>query len=423
MSGIIKKSYNWLGSLLLKYRLWRDYHIYQRNLPKLRDNIFSKEKIKVVFFPINLGMWKNDYLFRLMMEHPRFDPYIVSFFVPVDSREFQLVNQREMADVFKEKGFPYFDMYDSTNDKWFDVKTFKPDIIFYTQAVDVAYPQYKIKALWKNCLFYYIPYCLGMENQRRGYNTLLDNICEKFFAPSEFHMQEYSSFFLNKGKNLVFTGYPSFDYLTKPEHRPNYRWKCTDERKKIIWAPHHSITSKDILSYSNFLSIADDMVELAKKYRDNIQFVFKPHPRLKPKLELLDSWGVERTEKYYNQWSMMSNTSFEDGSYFELFLTSDAMIHDCSTFMAEYLLTEKPVAFMLKENAGLNLNKYAQQCYRQHYVLHSMEEIEDFINNVVLNENDVMRKDRVEFVHNKLLPKGDNSVAQNIFNQIVKELR
>ena len=412
-----------LSVMSAPFRLRRDYHDYQRRLPDLKKRIFAKEKIKVLFFPINIGMWKNDYLFQLLLEHPRFEPYIVSFFVPVDGRDFQLRNQKEMSLFFKSKGYPYIDMYNAETDKWFDVKAFGPDIVFYTQAVDVAYPQYKIKALWDNTVFYYIPYCLGIENQRRGYNTLLDNICLRYFASSEFHKSEYSSFFCNRGKNIAVTGYPSFDYLRKPDHQPYYRWKYNDERKKIIWEPHHSITKEDLLSYSNFLDIADDMIELAKKYQDKVQFVFKPHPRLRPKLELMDGWGIERTAKYFEQWATMPNTCFEDGAYFDLFLTSDAMIHDCSTFMAEYLLTEKPVAFVLRKDAGLNLNKYAQQCYAQHYVLHSMEGIEEFINNVVLQGNDTMRQSRVEFVNNVLLPKGNNSVAQNIFNEIVRELR
>ena len=420
---LTKYLYRKLRLWFAPYRKWRDYRDYERRLPVLKERVFAKDKIKVVFFPINIGMWKNDYLFQLMLNHPRFEPYIVSFFVPIDSWEYQLRNQKAMADFFKAKGYPYIDMYDEASEKWFDVKTFKPDIVFYTQAVDVAYPQYKISALWDECLFYYTPYCIGMEDQRRGYNTLLENICVKFFVPSEYHRHEYASFFVNKGRNVVFTGFPSFDYLTRPIKQPNYKWKYNDSRKRIIWAPHHSILETDLLSYSNFLEIATEMVELAKRFEDKVQIVFKPHPRLRPKLELLEGWGAKRTSDYYETWANMPNTCLEDGDYYDLFLTSDAMIHDCSTFMAEYLVTEKPIMFVLREDAGLNLNRYAQQCFEQHYVGHSMEDIEKFIEEVVIGGDDVMKKDRLEFVHNTLLPKGNNLVAENIFNEITKELK
>ena len=53
--------------------------IYDRRLPSIEAAVFKKERIKVVFFVINLGMWKNDKLFRMFLESDRFDPYIVSF--------------------------------------------------------------------------------------------------------------------------------------------------------------------------------------------------------------------------------------------------------------------------------------------------------------------------------------------------------
>lgn len=420
--NILKYIHRVMWKLLKPYRLWKDYHTYKHRLSKLKDKIFSKEKIKVVFFPINIGMWKNDYLFQMMMKHPRFDPYIVSFFVPVDSWDFQLRNQKEMADFFRAKGYPYIDMYNVEKGEWLNINAFKPDVVFYTQAVDVAYPQYKIKALWKNSIFYYIPYCLNMENERAGFNTLLFNICLKVFAASQFEKDYWSSFFLNRGKNIVVTGYPSFDYLVKTRNVTKSIWKCSDHRKKVIWAPHHSIMDNDTLHYSNFLLIAEKMIDLANKYSDEVQFVFKPHPRLRPKLEQLESWGVHRTAEYYNKWGNMSNASFVDGEYYDLFMTSDALIHDCSTFMAEYLITENPVMFFVREGAFLDIHDYAKQCFNQHYVGHSMSDIEKFINDVVIGGEDPMRGSRVDFVHNTLLPKGDKSIAENIFDEIVKDL-
>lgn len=419
IKDIYKKVFSWLSP----YKLWIDFHKYEHRLPVIKQAIFSKKKIKVVFFPINIGMWKHDYLFQLMLNHPRFDPLIVSCFVPVDKWEFQLRNQKAMADFFKSKGYPYMDMYNEEKAQWLDVRSIKPDIVFYTQAVDVAYPQFKIKSFWKSSLFYYVPYCLNMENEKAGFNTLLFNISLKVFAASEYEKKYWSSFFLNKGKNVVVTGYPSFDYLLSPQLPLAYHWKCHDQRKRIIWAPHHSIAEKDLLHYSNFLDIADDMISIARKYQDKVEFVFKPHPRLRPKLEKRSDWGVKRTSAYYELWDSMPNTKFEDGEYYELFLTSDAMIHDCSTFMAEYLLTEKPVAFVLNKGAELDLNEYAQRCYAHHYELHSIMEIECFINDVVLNERDPMKVKRVEFVHDTLCPAGDKTVAQNIFEEIVSELR
>ena len=405
-----------------KFKLRIDYFYYKRRIPGLTQKIFSQEKIKVVFFPINIGMWKNDYLFELFMKHPRFEPYIISFFVPIDSKDYQRRNQQEMKSFFQSKGYPYIDMYNFETNEWFDIKSINPDLVFYTQAVDVAYPQYNIKSLWKDSLFYYIPYCLIIANEKAGFNTLLFNIAKKVFAPSEFIKEYWSSFFLNKAQNVYVTGYPSFDYLTHPtslKSQSNYR---KPRKKTIIWAPHHSISDNDVFSHSIFMDIADKMLDLVNKYKNDIHFVFKPHPRLKPKLEQHNDWGVERTSQYYRFWEDMPNTSLQDGEYFDLFLNSDAMIHDCITFIAEYLLTSKPALFVCKPDANLDLNEYGQGCFNQHYISHTIESIDEFISNVVISQNDINKVSRECFVNDYLLPKNGNLVAENIFNEICTDL-
>lgn len=391
-------------------------------MPGLTFKIFSKEKIKVVFFPISIGMWKNDYLFKLFLNHPRFEPYIISFFVPVDSADYQRRNQQEMRSFFESKGYPYIDMYNFETNEWLDIKKFNPDLVFYTQAVDVAYPQYKIKVLWKDTLFYYIPYCLIIANEKAGFNTLLFNIAKKVFAQSESIKEYWSSFFLNKAENVCVTGYPSFDYLTHPISLKSLKYQKEHNKKIVIWAPHHSIFDNDVFSHSIFMEIADNMLDLVNKYKDDIHFVFKPHPRLRPKLEQHKDWGKERTCQYYRFWEEMPNTSLQDGEYFELFLNSDAMIHDCITFMAEYLLTSKPVLFVCKQEAELDLNEYGQGCFNQHYISHTIESIDDFISKVVISQNDISKVSREHFVNEYLIPKNGDLVAENIFKEICSDL-
>lgn len=407
---------------LLQYiRLRLDIVCYSIRLSKILKNKQKKEKLKVVFFPINIGMWKNDHLFKLLQNDSRYDPYVISFFVPVDNPDFQRRNQEEMRTFFTNKGYPYYDMYDYEKNEWFNIESFQPDVVFYTQAVNVSYKRYNIQSLWNNCLFYYIPYCLLMEQETITDNTLLFNISMKVFAPSEFH-KKYWSGFINRGKNVVVTGYPSFDYLLDNSNVSCSKWKCNDGRKRVIWAPHHSITNNDLLSYSNFLEIADSMVELAEKYQDKMEFVFKPHPRLRPKLEQMDGWGVERTGEYYNKWTKMPNTNFVDGNYFDLFLTSDAMIHDCSTFMAEYLLTGKPVMFNMRDDSAMNLNEYAKRCFQQHYIGRSLQDVEEFLNEIVLSGSDPMKSQRLEFVEKELKVGYQSSVAGSIYSEIKKDL-
>ena len=163
------------------------------------------------------------------------------------------------------------------------------------------------------------------------------------------------------------------------------------------------------------------MLNLAKEYEDDIQIAFKPHPVLK--FKLINIWGKEKTEEYYSKWETMSNTQLEQGYYLDLFQTSDALIHDCASFTAEYLYTKKPVLFMLRDPQVLShWNSFGKKCYEMHYHAESFEQIRDFIKQVVINGEDKMYDERMEFYNTYLYPKDGILPSQKIMNYLTEEL-
>ena len=424
MKSILQFFYRLIRQRFLRCRMRYDYHWYVRRKQAICNQVFSKPRIKVVFFVLNLGMWKNNNLVRLLMNDSRFDPYVVSFFAVEDNVEFQQACQVEMRQYFQSQNMPFVELYDFENKKWLDIKHLSPDIVFYPQPYGNGYEQYTIKALWENCLFYYIPYCIDMEKDTKLIDTLLFNISHKVFAASTFHKELWSKLLSNKGENIVMSGYPSMDYLSSNCKIKNCEWKETESPKfKIIWAPHHSILDTEVLHYSNFLSLAFEMQKLALLYSDVAQFAFKPHPRLRPKLERLQSWGKEKTDAYYSWWKNTSNTTFVDGEYYDLFLSSDALIHDCSSFMAEYLFTKKPALFVVKKGYKMPLNCYGQECLNMHYLGENISDIKRFIEEVVIGGDDGMYSRRKDFAENSMIPNGNVSVAHFIYNEICKDLK
>ena len=119
----------------------------------------------------------------------------------------------------------------------------------------------------------------------------------------------------------------------------------------------------------------------------------------------------------------MPNTTFVDGEYYDLFLSSDALIHDCSSFMAEYLFTQKPALFIKKRGYSMPLNGFGEECLKRHYIGEDISDIRHFIDDVVIGGSDSMRMERNEFVERYLRPKEDVSVAQFIYNEICKDLK
>jgi hypothetical protein len=120
----------------------------------------------------------------------------------------------------------------------------------------------------------------------------------------------------------------------------------------------------------------------------------------------------------------MPNTQLETGDYIDLFMTSDAMIHDCATFTAEYHYSHQPTMFVTKDISTVkkDLSQLGIRALDLHYIGGSEADIRRFIDDVVFGGNDPLRPLRDQFYNDCLLPPGGKGVAQNIFDDIVEGL-
>ena len=405
------------GKLLHSWIDWSKILYYTRFLqPKIEKRISEQNKLSIVFFVISISMWKADGLVKRLLSDPRYDIHIVSFLYPLDSMERRKELQNQMEAFFKKKNYPYINSYNFLTNTYFDINELHPDIIFYNQPYNLGYSGYRIERFWKKTLFGYIPYCLNIEQDDVFYDTLYLNICKYVFVTTPYDLTLARTKTKTKGRNCVLAGSLFHDELIEAQeskeqiwHHPNY--------KHVIWAPHHTIMPDDVLQYSTFLTYADYMLSLAEKYKDTIEFAFKPHPALKDKLYKLEEWGKERTEQYYKKWSTMPNTFLADGSYAQLFAQSDAMIHDCSTFSCEYLYTYKPVLFLLKKTYSPLLTELGSSCLEMHYHAYQKSDIEDFINNVT-NNTDSLKEKRIHFVEHTLKASESHSAITTIIQKL-----
>lgn len=415
---LVRGFYYLTRHLLLPIRMVqkrRDIYRYNTYVkPELVNIIGEKDSICVGFLLLNIAMWKSDKLLDLLNADNRFDVKIITTQVPQDSMEYKSESQKEIVGYFKHRGINVICGYCPESDTYLDLNSLGLDIVFYPQPY---HPD--LKKLPRNALFAYIPYCYPIEDNKSFHNWLFQNICWKVFAVSEDEKEYESSLWINGGENISVVGYPTADYFYDNHEVSEDCWKINDRSiKRIIWAPHHSIYSRDRLNYSTFLEIADLMLDYAQRNKDKFQFVFKPHPRLKDKLYKTPGWGIERTDAYYRRWMEGDNTSFVDCDYIDLFLSSDGMLHDCSSFMAEYLFTGNPVMYITKSKGKYDLLPSAVSLFDAHYKGSTIEEIDSFLNDVVVNGNDPMKTIRDNVLTNILLPNKSVTVANRIYNEI-----
>lgn len=417
---------NYVGFCFRRYT--RNFRAHQLAAARrLQPKLQGGEKLDVAFFLTIPGMWKSDYLFKAMQDDPRFHPYVViypySVFKGFSRQEVETTLERTRKFI-ADKGFeyvipvknPHKDITRPCN--WDDIgKTLHPDIVVFTTPYKDIPPQYFIYN-FRDTLTCYVPYVfLSLKLYHISYDLIFHNIVGMYFIETKTHMHQAQTYARNHGDNTFLTGYAGTEAFVRKDYVPHDVWKPQPGKKRVIYAPHHSISGEP--SFSTFLIFADDMLRLAQKHADTIQFVFKPHQLLKFKLER--HWGKERTEAYYRRWQEMSNTQLEESSYVDFFLTSDAMIHDCGSFTSEYLFTRKPALYLVKtDRPEDNFCEFGVMSFRHHYHGSRVEDIEHFLCDVVVKGNDPMQTARQQFYEQYLVSSDHKMPSQQIINTITK---
>ena len=385
----------------------------------------GKQRIEVAFFLTIPGMWKSDYLFRAMRDNPRYHPYVViypySIYKGFKRQEVE-ETLRRTEKFIADKGFEYHIPYDSRSGRWQDIRrTLNPDIVIFSAPYKDSLPRYFVYH-FRDRLTCYVPYgFISLELSKINYDLIFHNLVGLHFVETELHKHMAAEFGRNGGVNAVVTGYVGTEVFLRSDYQPSYEWKPQSKpKKKVIWAPHHTIDNA--IEGSTFLSMCDEMLLLAGKYRDQIQFVFKPHPLLKFKLQLL--WGQEKTDAYYAKWALGENSQLEESNYVDLFLTSDAMIHDSGSFTTEYLFTQKPVMYLTDEKvAGKRFGPFGIKSYECHYHGASCDAVEDFLSRVVIGGDDPMKGQRQAFFDKYLRPVDGMMPSERIIYEIERFIR
>ncbi len=396
----------------------------QANHKKALEKVRKKEKIKVAFFLIHESVWKYDGVYKLMERQERFEPIVIVCPYIVYGEEIMLHDMNQAYQGFKKKGYNVIKTL-GEDGKWLDVKKeIQPDIVFFTNPHNLTRNEYTIDE-YLDVLTCYVQYSFNVSYlNQANYNKPFHNFIWKIFTETSIHLKLSIEYSLNKGSNCIVTGYPGTDGLLDSNTSNKYVAKSLDIRKRIIWSPHHTINENDSnLGYSNFLAYAEFFQQLVETYEKKVYFIFKPHPILKAKLYLHPNWGRSKTDDYYKFWEVQINTSLNEGEYIDLFLSSDGLINDSGSYLAEYLFTSKPSLFMLRnDEVQTHFNQFGRNCLDIVYKSYSKKDVITFIEQTILDENDWMFEKRNSFVKEVMLPPNKLTASENIFNYLKKEI-
>lgn len=384
------------------YRCYQNFRIRQ---------IRKKQKIRVLFIVGEASMWKSEILYQKMLKHPRFEPIIAiteSLFVPG--------SKGILVDYLNSQGYPYIDLDDGVN----TISSINPDIKFYYKPYENNYHRgiyfdYNLKSLVCN-----INYAFNQGGDKIAYKHEIRRYSWIEFIENEtvlLAIRNVGKYY----KNKAITGVPLQDYLSLPKDIYQDPWLDRSGKKRIIYAPHHSLkgTNGDYIEYSTFLDFGDIILEMAQKYADSTEWIFKPHPSLETRL--IEKWGKERTEAYYKAWENLSNAQLKLGSYNDIFKYSDAMIHDCSSFIIEYQYTGNPVLYLeyeTKTPEQMHQCAFGYDAYKVHYHASNREQVELFVQNVI-NGVDPRKHEREAYFEKYLKIPNGKTACDNIINTIL----
>ncbi len=389
---------------------------------RLKRRIRKTGKANICFIVSSLPMWRLQDLYRLLSDDPRYNVslLLVPFLTYTQDQSEKSIQELR---VFFDKNNCRYQLYDADTlpSKW---KKDKPDIIFYQQMYRTIYPDpIRIDSNLSR-LICYLPYGLITLKGEWIYNTKYTNTAWKLFYPTKMHADFARNNSFNSAKNVVVVGDPNADKFFRSSYSFPWKKQANNNMKRVIWAPHFSILNSGPLHRASFLWMADIMLEIAKKYEGSIQFTLKPHPRLVSALYSHPDWGKEKTDLYFEQWANRPNCQIETGEYIDLFMTSDAMIHDCGSFTAEYLYTCKPVLFASNsiQSVYYTLDNFGTKCMDLHYKGESQNDIISFLDTVVLGGDDPLLKSRQAFLKEDIYNETSKDVGKNIYNYLTKEL-
>jgi len=390
--------------------------IFSITVEKLR----RKKKIKVAFVTDHAAVWCGDKLYNLFAENPRFETTI---FV-CRGEESDLEDTRRDVEQFEAAGLNVVGVYDLQEE------TPPQDVVFFLRPYHYNFSKsFQFNALTPQTLLCYIPYATGTVLVNWNFNFPIFRLAWKIFFDTEIARDV-----LDKGctvgvpRSLV-SGVPKLDSLLEDADKFAFPWKMTrPDAVKIIWAPHWSFEyDTPPENHATFPWNCRFMYEFAKAHPET-SWVVKPHPRLQTAAVNSGLFSsAEAFEEYLQAWNDLPNAQVYTGGYYQaIFATSDGMIHDSCSFIAEYQFTHKPMIFLFNDPAE-RFTELGEKILEVTYIVDGKnhKQISDAVQKIFIEGNDPLFGERLRVFDALLNWRKRNGISASgfIYNAVAKELQ
>lgn len=370
---------------------------------RLKDKLEHNEKINVLFVCHRPAIWSSlQSVLETMSEDKVFDIKVVS--IPVKKSN---IKGKKTDDIYESEGAEeFFKKYDSINgydyntNKWLDIKDLNPDYVFFQQPYNTTRPfYYKSWVVSKYAKICYVPYAFDFI----GGGVLEETTPFDFFKNVSFYFSQNAvdDVLVNKVfqkqnnyyPKTIQSGFPRYDIIQRFHNLESPVWNYARKRGKyrVLWTPRWCINEGNC-SFFDYIKDFFDFIPA----NSCIDFVFRPHPQAFSywlSSKLLSETDISFIKEKFNETENMSIDV--RGEYFDTIFSSDFLISDTSSFMADYFLSGKPIIYCHKKDM---FNDISREMSKGFYWVDSWTDLKKTIS-MLINGEDPLKEKRIEIIN------------------------
>jgi len=316
----------------------------------------------------------------------------------------------------------------------YDIKKDRPDMVFTSQP----YESVTLEMFWaENIAPYtrlvYLPYytSASMETEEQKLvqcQMPMHKLAWKMVCQSDRQKEIYSKYMDNKGKNLVSSGLPKWDWPVNNKNR-NIElpkgWEKLKGKKVVLRNIHYGAVG-NFCEDTKENKIIRELKRITEVHEGtDIGYIYRFHPMTETIFKLYYPEYLKAWEDAKAEVQASGNVVIDTNeSYDYAFKFSDVFVTELTSLIPQYLFTQKPVilCFWGKSNERLEIEK-KEECFIPYAKLYSTNNILEIykIRDEIFNGEDIELEYRLEFIK-KYLPNADGKIGERLSKYFIDEI-
>ena len=348
---------------------------------RIAVKILQKKKINIVFVCHRTAVWGSLFsVYNALKNDELFDVKIVAIPNKKEMPKLGVEHENYISEGAEDfwKTYGCINGYDYQTEEWLDLRTLQPDYVFFQQPYNIdrpkEYKSYVVSKYAKLCYVHYASNFIGSGILEES--TPMDFVqnVSMFFTQNEIDDKLIRGVLKKYGNNFTktfLTGFPRYDGLEKYKDADSSLWNYprSDNKFRIIWTPRWCTNEGNC----HFFDYKDKLLDYCAGHPE-IDFIFRPHPQAFIGLNATGELPEKEAAVYKAEYDKHPNTKIDySKEYLTTFYSSDCMITDISSIVAEYFLTGKPIIYCHKKDC---FNDFSRKLSEGFYWVRNWQELE-----------------------------------------------